>query len=126
LDASIFSQTPLILKSYWLYQLVSPLIIKFPKPYRYGLGEKLQTAILNVVDLTAQGLYCRQPLKELQILKLIGAIQVVQLFIRLAYDEKLIDEQQFFRFSDQISELSRMAAGWLVSTRNPSPAAEKK
>jgi len=116
---SIFSQTPLILKSYWLYRQTAKQILKFPKPYRYCLGEKLQTSILNIIDLTAQALYSRQPLKEPIILRLLGAIQAAQLFIRLSHDEQLISEYQLFAWSDQIAELNRMAAGWLASVRSP-------
>lgn len=116
-DEFVFSQTPLILKSYQAYRAVAPLIHRFPKPWRYSIGEKLQTAILSVIDLTCQALYARQPLKEPYILKIIGAIQTVQLFVRLALEEKLIEEKQYFRLSEQIIELHRMALGWLKSTR---------
>lgn len=121
MESSIFSQTPLILKSYWLYRALTPLIQLWPKPWRYGIGEKLQTAILVAIDQTGQALYARQPLKEPYILKIIGTMQTVQLFIRLAYDEKLLEEQHFFSLSDRVQELNRMAIGWLVSARPPHP-----
>ncbi len=91
----------------------------FPKPWRYSLGEKLPSAILNVVELTGQALYARQPLKEPYILKILGATQTIQLFIRLAVEEHLVTEHQFFAWSDQVQELQRMAAGWLSSVRTP-------
>lgn len=117
---SVFSQTPLIIKSYLLYHPITRAIQKFPKPWRYSLGEKLQNAILTIIEQTGQALYARQPLKEPYILKILGTIQTVQLFIRLCLDEKLITEHQFFAWSDQTQELQRMAAGWLISARSPS------
>jgi hypothetical protein len=69
--------------------------------------------------MTAQALYCRQPLKEPLILRVIGSIQAIQLFIRLCYDEKLINEHKFFNWSEQVIELNRMASGWLNSVRSP-------
>ena len=116
-NASVFSNTPLILKSYFLYRTVTRETFEFKKPWRYSIGEKLQTAILTIVEQTGQALYARQPLKEPYVLKIIGTIQTVQLFVRLAYDEKLITEHQFFAWSDQIGELSRMAGGYLASVR---------
>ncbi|MBI5022995.1 MAG: four helix bundle protein [Candidatus Magasanikbacteria bacterium] len=114
---SIFASTPLIFKSYLLYRPIASAAQNFKKPWRYGLGEKLQTAILTIVEQTGQALYARQPLKEPHILKIIGTIQTVQLFIRLALDENIINEHQFFAWSDQVEELSRMAGGWLASVR---------
>jgi len=114
----VFSNTPLILKGYFLYRAVTKQIQQFPKLWRYGVGEKLQSAILAVVEITTQALYARQPIREPYILKILGATQTAQLFIRLCFDEKLITEHQFFAWSDATQELSRMAAGWLSSTRN--------
>jgi hypothetical protein len=42
----------------------------------------------------------------------------VQLFVRLALDEKLIEEKAYFRLSANVVELHRMALGWLKSTRS--------
>jgi len=121
LPDSIFSQTPLILKSYWLYRAVTPQVQRWPKPWRFSIGEKLQSAILTAVSQTTEALYARQPLKEPYILRLIGTIQAIQLFVRLAYEEKLLPETNFFAWSDRIQELNRMAVGWLSSVRPPRP-----
>ncbi len=91
---------------------------KFPKPYRYSVGEKLQAALLAVIELTSHALYARQPLKEPYILKILGTVQTAQLFVRLCFDEKLVTSHQFFAWSDGVQELSRMAHGWLKMVRN--------
>lgn len=114
---SVFDRTALIHKSYELFRLVQKPIGNFQKPWRYTIGERLQSTLLKVVEETGQGLYARQPLKEQYILRLLGTIQTLTLFIRLSYDEKLITEQQFFSWSDRVEELGRMAAGWLTSVR---------
>jgi len=97
------------------------VIQQWPKPWRYSIGEKLQTAILTAIDQTAQVYYARQPLKEPYALKLVGTIQTIQLFVRLAYEEKLLPEHHFFSWSDRVQELQRMAVGWLTSVRPPRP-----
>lgn len=109
------------MKSYWLYRALAPHIHKWPKPSRYSIGEKLQSAILTTVDQTGQALFARQPLKETYVLKIIGTIQTIQLFIRLAYEEKLLPENHFFSLSDRVVELNKMAIGWLSSVRPPRP-----
>ncbi len=91
--------------------------MKFSKPWRYTIGERLQDTILAVVDQTGQALYARQPLKEPYILQLLGTLQTLTLLVRLCYDEKLISEQQFFLWSERVEKLCRMAAGWLSSVR---------
>lgn len=73
-----------------------------------------------IIDMTCQALYARQPFKEPYILKIIGAVQSLQLFVRLGFEEGLITEQQYFSCSDNIIELNRMALGWLKATRTPS------
>ena len=104
-------------KSYVLYKTLVPLVQKFPKPWRYSIGEELQRTILEIIRFTCQALYARQPLKEPFILKVIGAIQTAQLFIRLALEQQLITEQHYFRASQMVVELHRMALGWLKSVR---------
>jgi hypothetical protein len=100
-----------------LYRQVQPLILSFPKPWRYSIGEKLCSTLLAIIEGTCQALYARQPLKEPYILKLTGSIQTVQLFIRLALEEKLITEQQYFSLSAKVIEFHKMALGWLNSVR---------
>lgn len=114
----MFSNTPLIVKTYQLFQKIQPLINNFPKPWRYSLGESLQRSTLAIIETSAQALYARQPLREPLILRIIGSIQSLQLFIRIAFEEDLISEQQFFAFNKLITELSRMAIGWLKATRS--------
>lgn len=100
-----------------MFRALQIAIRRFPKPWRYSLGEQLQIALLRIIDKTCQGLYARQPLKEPYILEVAGAVQTAQLFIRLAFEEKLINEQQFFAWSNQAQELHKMAIGWLKSVR---------
>lgn len=116
-SSSVFDRTALIHKSYELFKLIQKPVSDFKKPWRYTIGERMQDTILKIVEETGQGLYARQPLKEQHILRLLGTIQTLTLFVRLSYEEKLITEQQFFSWSDRIEELGRMAAGWLTSVR---------
>jgi hypothetical protein len=104
-------------KSYQLYRQLQPAIRKFPKPWRYSLGEKLQTGLLNIIETSMQALEARQPLKEPYILKVLGYIKSIQIFIRLSFDENLIDERHYFAWSETTVELLKMAKGWLKSTR---------
>lgn len=117
-NSSVFTRTALIYKSYELFKLTLDPIAKFPKPWRYTVGERLQNAILQVVEETGQALYVRQPLKENYILRVIGTLQTLTLLIRLCLDTKLIPEQKFFEWSNRSEELCRMAAGWLSATRD--------
>lgn len=116
-SSSVFDRTALIHKSYELFRLIQKPVGNFKKPWRYTVGERMQDTILKVVEETGQALYARQPLREQYIMRLLGTIQTLTLFVRLSYDEGLITEQQFFSWSDRVEELGRMAAGWLGSVR---------
>jgi hypothetical protein len=113
------AEASIILKTYQLYRRLNTAILKFPKPWRYSLGEKIQTGLLDIIESAMQGLQTRQPLKETYILKTLGHIKSLQIFIRLCSDEKLITENQYFSYSDQAVQLLKMAIGWLRSTRTP-------
>jgi hypothetical protein len=67
----------------------------------------LQNSILTTIEQTTQALYARQPLKENYVLKVLGNLQTIQLFVRMAHEEKLIADNTFFNLSERVVELNK-------------------
>jgi len=85
---------------------------KFPKPERFGIGEKIDKLFLEILELIHQGRYTsllnKLPFLEQAILK----IDRIKFFSEIAWENKLMTTAQYCEFLEKLEGIGRELGGW--------------
>ncbi len=94
---------------------ILPKVEKFPKGYRFSIGQNLVTysleLLMNLVDATYQARNAA-PLGAA-----VRDVNRVRYLIRLSMDLKLLNPAGYEFASKGLDEIGRMTGGWLKSSR---------
>lgn len=109
--------TILLQKTYGLYLQLSQQIARFPKLERYGLGLKLDGACLQLLESIIAAEQTAPVLKDKALLEASVKAELIKLLLRLALEQKLIKETNYFAWSAILVEIGKMIGGWKKSLR---------
>ena len=87
----------------------------FPKKSKYTLGRKIDEMFIESFELIFVAGYLSKDKKLPFIQKAIGKIDLLKLFLRIAWEVKDLDTKKYVSLSQPLDEISRMLNGW---TRN--------
>lgn len=104
--------TPVFQKSYDLYRVLHETVKKYPKADRYSLGETTKLKTLELIEAITKAGYSKKEWKASFIDQAITSLEIVKIFIRLAYDTKTIDQKRYIDLQEKIQEIGRMLGGW--------------
>jgi hypothetical protein len=102
---------PVISKLYDLILWLLNQIPKFPRSHRFVLGDRIETLVLEILELLIEAAYTRN--KTAQLKRAGIQLEKVRYLIRMSKDLKLLSLRQYQFVSEQIDELGRMVGGWL-------------
>lgn len=98
-------------KTYDLLLWIIPQLEKFPKSQRYLLGDRIETMILDLMDLIIQAIYTKNKtilLKEANL-----KIEKLRYLIRLTMDLKYLGIKKYEYVSRIINEIGSEIGGWI-------------
>jgi hypothetical protein len=84
---------------------------RFPKPLRVSLGDRIDTKLLDMLELANHARFSKQPKKYLQSLNL--ELESLRFLSRLARDRGGLQIRQFEFAARSIEEIGRQIGGWL-------------
>ncbi len=84
-----------------------------PKRDRYALGLKIEQQALDFFELIMMGRAKTGPGKILILKKADLKLQMIQLFVRLAKDIKVLPVKRYIELEEKLLELGKMIGGWL-------------
>ena len=94
---------------------IIPKVEKFPKSYRFSIGQTLVAAsielLMNLVDATYQSR------NSGSLGAAVREVNQIRYLVRLAKDLRVINIDGYEFGSKAMDEVGRMAGGWLKSTR---------
>jgi len=111
-------EIPVIKSLYELYRHTHGAILVFPKHEKYSLGEKLETAILESIELVITGNSQPKNFKEPFLLKAGAKTEILKLLFRLAFDCGFISQKQYLKLEEDLQEIGRMLGGWIKYVRS--------
>jgi hypothetical protein len=103
---------PVVLKlkdSYGLWQVYLP---HFPKGTRHTLGTKIDEIFLHAIEYSFLASYSELSQKIIFIDKAIARIDLIKLFLLLAWECKSLDTQKYVHISPYLDEVGRMLGAW--------------
>lgn len=109
------SLLPVVQKAYdvnlWLLQRVE----RFPRSYKFTLGDRLQTTALDLCLALVEASHARS--KERPLYRADRLLDQLRLLVRLATDVQALTPRQLAYVSGHNEEMGRMIGGWLRSSR---------
>lgn len=108
---------PILNKSYELYKIFYSYRTTVSRQDRYTLWQRCENIILNILEGI---LYASQLSKseKLPILEKVSLhLNLLRVFVRLAKDIKVIDNNKYIKLQEIADEIGRMLGGWIKSTK---------
>ena len=103
--------------SYWL-----GLYKKFPKPERFGIGEKVDLAFLEVLELLHTLRYSQYSAKPTLIQEILPKIDRIKFFSEVSWENNLMTAKQYAELLEQLETIGRELGGWKKSLSNKTSA----
>ena len=113
---SVSRQTaPVLEKAYQFVLWVVPTVEKFPRAQKFLIGDRIQTAAMDVMEYLIEAAYSREKLAILNRANL--QLEKLRYLFRLAFDLRLLDMRRYEFASRALDEIGRMLGGWLKVQR---------
>jgi len=90
----------------------------FPKTERFGIGQKIEQAFLDVLEFSFTSAYLAPEQKIVSLGKTISRLDVLKFFMQLAWESKLIPNEKYLELSQRLEEIGRMLGGWRKGLQN--------
>jgi hypothetical protein len=87
-----------------------PTVEKFPRSHKFTIGDRIETAALDVLDMLIEATYTRDRLQPLRQANL--GIEKLRFLLRLAADLKLLDRRRYEHAARALDETGRLIGGW--------------
>jgi hypothetical protein len=88
---------------------------RFPRTYRFVLGERIDRGLLDLLQTLIQAKYKRDRRAQLENANL--ALEVLRFQMRLAKDLQCLKAQSYIFAAKAIDEIGRLVGGWLRSQK---------
>ena len=89
------------------------MIFSLPKFERYSLGERMETALLDLIELTVIANSETKLAKEAVLRQANAKNETLKIFYSLAFELKLIEFKTYIGFESQLIENGKMINGWI-------------
>jgi len=87
-----------------------PIVTKFPRNFRYTLGNKLEEHLYSLLEDIIQAQYSKKKSYLLQKGNL--SVEMLRHFIRITFKQKIISSKQYESFAKQLNEIGSQIGGW--------------
>ncbi len=93
----------------------------FPKVERYGVGNKIEQAFLDTLELAFCLSYLPPEHKVPLLGKTISRLDVLKFFTQLAWESKLMSTDKYANLLSQLEEIGRQFGGWKKGLEKKTP-----
>ena len=90
-----------------------PLLDNFPRNRRFTLGERLESGLLDILELLVEAAYSKNKADTLKRANL--RIAVVLHLWRMAFELKIIPSKRYAHGASLLEQLGKQIGGWLKS-----------
>ena len=92
-----------------------PAIDKFPRAQKFVLGDRIETAALDVLDALIGATYTKGRDSMLTDANL--GLERLRFFMRLSHELRLLDSRRYEHAARSIDEVGRLVGGWTKAHR---------
>lgn len=106
----------IILKYHEYLKTLFPVIEKFPRSYRFLLGDRILVLSFDTLEKIIEAYYQKEKIHSLIQANLY--IEKTRNFLRIAVELKLLSFKQTERLLSMLEETGRMLGGWLKKEKS--------
>jgi len=114
---SFQNDLPIIQKIYDFYRELYLTVEKMPKKDKYTLGEKMQSATLNLTELLISAGYEEKIKKTIYLDRAAVKLDLIKILVRLGQDLKAVPTNKYLSLEEKLQEIGRMLGGWIKSLK---------
>lgn len=89
---------------------LAPTVEKFPRNQKFVLGDRIQTAALDVLDALIEATYTRDRRAHLARANL--GLEKLRFHIRLAAELRVLDPRRYEHAARALDDIGRLLGGW--------------
>jgi hypothetical protein len=108
-------ELPVINRSQELYEASLKITDKLPALRRQTLGRRLETSILELLELFIMAKHAPKAHKTAYLIKATSRVEIVQFQLRILLTQKLANETTLHQLQAKAAEIGRMLGGWRKS-----------
>lgn len=105
------TEIPAVTKLYDIILWLMPQVEKFPRDYKFTIGDRIVNNLLNSLEILIEAVYTRDKQHLLRRLNL--QLEKLRYMIRLSKDLKALNIKKYAFISNEINELGKMIGGWI-------------
>jgi len=106
---------PIVQKAYDVNRWLLPRVERFPRRYKFTLGDRLQTTALDLCLALVEASHAQSKVRPLS--RANRLLDQLRILLRLATDVEALTRRQLAYASRHNEELGRMIGGWLRASR---------
>jgi hypothetical protein len=88
-----------------------PTIDKFPRSQKFVLGDRIESAALDVLDALIAATYTRG--RDAMLANANLGLERLRFFMRLSHDLRLLDARRYEHAARGLDEIGRLVGGWI-------------
>ncbi len=89
------------------------------KGARYTLGTRIENKLLDLLELSFAAYFTEKDRKSEKVSECILITDTLKFFVSVAWEGKLISNQQCENLALKLNEIGKMLGGWKKSLENP-------
>jgi hypothetical protein len=89
---------------------------------RYTIGTRIDKLFLDITELVIKAIYAPRERKCIFVTEANSTLDVLQLFLKIAWEMKLLENKKYSAISTPLTEVGKMFGGWkkqLDTTQTP-------
>ncbi|MEK9151873.1 MAG: four helix bundle protein [Patescibacteria group bacterium] len=112
-DANSPTELPILKKLTDAYKLWHGFLQQLPRLSRYTLGAKIDALAAETIELALLAGYANRAQKLPIVQKASTKLDTLKLFIKIAWELKLLDSKHYAALVAPLAETGKMMGGWL-------------
>lgn len=89
-----------------------PIHRNMPRVERFGIGTRIDTKFLDLLNLLRKAAYARAEDKVEPLKNAVSTLDSLRFFLQLSWEVSLIPNKQYTRLGKDVEEIGRMVGGW--------------
>jgi len=104
----------IVTKMYDLVKYLIPIVNRFPRDYKFTLGDRITNLVLDLLEQYIEAYYSGNRQAKINLLIQNNLkLERLRFLIRLAHDFRLFSNQRFGYINSKSDEIGRMNGGWI-------------
>ena len=89
-----------------------PIRRNIARTERFGIGNRIDTLLLELLDLLRKAAFVSGPTKILLLEKALQTIDSLRFFLQIAWESSVIKQNQYLQLAPGVEEIGKMVGGW--------------